>query len=388
MHKLFSLHKRPTTKKNKQVYYCQFYDESGNRLTARSTGQTSKAAAETWAYGQLQRGIIASDKNVTFGKYAEKWWIWDECPYVKSKVSRGVNLSRRYVDLMRAYLENHILPYFGKKRLQKINTHSIEAWIQQLREKKGRIGITLSHTTINHCLTCLKIMLKEAVRLGYLQKNPADPILQLKENQREKSILTLVQVKSLFYDSDIDETWGTDIRHYTINLLSASTGMRLGECQGLQIQHVHNDGYIAVVHTWDPKYGLKEPKRSSYRDIPIPSKTLLYLSEVIGALPYKGPDELVFIDGVQKVPIRNELVLKNLYNALENIGITKEERQERNITFHSWRHFYNSLMRGKIHDSKLRQLTGHRTLEMTEHYTHFNLADYQDVRQIQEQYFT
>jgi hypothetical protein len=31
MHKLFSLHKRPTTKKNKQVYYCQFYDESGNR---------------------------------------------------------------------------------------------------------------------------------------------------------------------------------------------------------------------------------------------------------------------------------------------------------------------------------------------------------------------
>lgn len=49
MHKPFSLYKRPTTKKNKQIYYCQFYDESGNRLTARSTGQTSKAAAENWA---------------------------------------------------------------------------------------------------------------------------------------------------------------------------------------------------------------------------------------------------------------------------------------------------------------------------------------------------
>ena len=298
-----------------------------------------------------------------------------------------MSLSRRYVDVMRGYLEHHILPYYEKKRLQKINTHTIETWIQQLREKKGRIGKTLSHTTINHCLTCLKIMLKEAVRLGYLQKNPSDPILQLKENQRKKSILTLEQVKTLFTDTTINEVWSGDIRHFAINLLAASTGMRLGECQGLRIQHLHNDGYISVVHTWDPKYGLKEPKRSSYRDIPIPSKTLFYLYEVIGALPYKDADDLVFIDGIQKVPIRNELVLKKLYKALENVGITKEERQDRNITFHSWRHFYNSLMRGKIHDSKLRQLTGHRTLEMTEHYTHFKIEDFHDVLKIQEDYF-
>ncbi len=49
-HKPFHLYKRPTTKNNKSIYYVQFYTDDDHRMTARSTGQTSKAAAETWAY--------------------------------------------------------------------------------------------------------------------------------------------------------------------------------------------------------------------------------------------------------------------------------------------------------------------------------------------------
>jgi hypothetical protein len=66
-HKPFNLYKRPTTKNNRYIYYVQFYDEDGNRLGARSTGQTSKTAAEEWAYAQLQKGIIVTEKNITFG---------------------------------------------------------------------------------------------------------------------------------------------------------------------------------------------------------------------------------------------------------------------------------------------------------------------------------
>jgi len=76
-----------------------------------------------------------------------------------------------------------------------------------------------------------------------------------------------------------------------------------------------------------------------------------------------------------------------LYKALEKIGIGEEERQKRNITFHSWRHFFNSTMRSRVPDSKLKLLTGHRSQEMTERYTHFNVKDYQDVKMIQEQIF-
>jgi len=45
------------------------------------------------------------------------------------------------------------------------------------------------------------------------------------------------------------------------------------------------------------------------------------------------------------------------------------------------------MMRGKIPDAKLRVLTGHKTLQMTDHYTQFKLEDFVDVVEVQEKYF-
>jgi hypothetical protein len=41
-------------------------------------------------------------------------------------------------------------------------------------------------------------------------------------------------------------------------------------------------------------------------------------------------------------------------------------------------------MRGKIPDAILRQLTGHSTEQMTEHYSHFRLEDFQPIVAIEE----
>jgi integrase len=86
-------------------------------------------------------------------------------------------------------------------------------------------------------------------------------------------------------------------------------------------------------------------------------------------------------------PVNQKEVQECLYAALGMAGIPDTERRQRNITFHSWRHFFNSWMRGKVPDAKLRRLTGHRTEEMTEHYTHFKREDYNDVAKIQEDLF-
>ena len=77
-HKPFNLYRRPT-RNGRSVFYVQFYDDADNRLTAKSTGQTSKAAAEAWAYEQLKNGRIITRKNITFGQYANDWWLWDKC---------------------------------------------------------------------------------------------------------------------------------------------------------------------------------------------------------------------------------------------------------------------------------------------------------------------
>ena len=124
-HKPFHIYKRPTTKPGKSIYYVQFYDDAGHRMTARSTGQTTKSAAEQWAYTQLKAGVIPTDRNISFGKFTEDFWTWDKCSYVKSRRKRGANISRGYVDDMRTLLELHILPFFHDKKLQKIKSRTI-----------------------------------------------------------------------------------------------------------------------------------------------------------------------------------------------------------------------------------------------------------------------
>jgi integrase len=42
----------------------------------------------------------------------------------------------------------------------------------------------------------------------------------------------------------------------TINLLAASTGMRMGEIQALQVGNIF-DNHVHVEYSWARKYGLK-----------------------------------------------------------------------------------------------------------------------------------
>ena len=69
---------------------------------------------------------------------------------------------------------------------------------------------------------------------------------------------------------------------------------------------------------------------------------------------------------------------------MTGIGITEEERTRRYLCFHGWRHFFNTTMRtNNISDGKLQKMTGHKSLEMTDRYTHFKADDFQDVKKIQ-----
>lgn len=159
--------------------------------------------------------------------------------------------------------------------------------------------------------------------------------------------------------------------------------MRLGEIIAIENQHVH-DGYIAVEQAWAQRYGFTEPKWGSRRVVPIPSRTAACLRELISFTFHPEPDSLVFFGIERRKPIDHRTVSQALYRALANVGITDDVRRERNVTFHSWRHWFNTQMRTRVPDVKPRRVTGHKTVQMTELYTHFNEHDFADVAVAQE----
>ncbi|NIM44370.1 MAG: hypothetical protein GTO54_01860, partial [Nitrososphaeria archaeon] len=88
--------------------------------------------------------------------------------------------------------------------MKSITPSMVERWVMGLREKAGRNGSTLSHSTINHCLKCLKLILREEKRRGYLYENPPEDIEQLEEHPVEKSILSIDEVRELFREDRFD----------------------------------------------------------------------------------------------------------------------------------------------------------------------------------------
>ena len=145
----YTLYPRKTVK-GKKVYYYRTYDEDGKRTSGRSTGQTSKAAARRWVRDQIEKRSIVPGKDITFGKYAENWWVWGQCYYISKEILKGRRLSHDYADTNRSYLRNNILPYFSDMRLTSITSKKIEAWMLSLINDRNP---PLSTTTVNHCLT-------------------------------------------------------------------------------------------------------------------------------------------------------------------------------------------------------------------------------------------
>jgi integrase len=252
----------------------------------------------------------------------------------------------------------------------------------------------LSASTINHALVTLREMLSHAAFSGLIPSNPAEKVHRLAERHKARGILSFPEVKKLLAEATINEVWSGNQVHYAINLLAASTGMRVGEIRGLQRQHVHLEvePWIEVAHGWRGKYGLGDPKCLSFREIPLTTMVAKWMGIVMARSPYQAPDALVFFGDVERrrkrglvptdglTPITHKWIQKKFYEALSKIDI---DAASRGIVFHSWRHWFVSAIRSSqsLPDHLLRRLSGHKS-NAIEAYTHVSRQEFAPVAEV------
>ena len=105
---------------------------------------------------------------------------------------------------------------------------------------------------------------------------------------------------------------------------------------------------------------------------------------MLNDLLVKNGNGYVFSDDSGKTPITNDWLNKGLNKALDKIGISYQEKLKRNLSFHAWRHFLNTLLlTSNVGLSKVQKVTGHKSLKMTEHYTHFDTKQFSEVVAVQ-----
>ena len=371
----FSLYKRrvPVKGKMKIIYYYHCYDNDGKRL-GFSTGKTKKSEAKKYCEMLYKEDKLIPDvhNRILFKNYSKDWFIYEKCKYVNNRIKRGERYTLAWCQINRSRLERYLLPYFANKVLTKITRVDVEDWFLGLKK--------LSVTSKNQLLRLLRVMLKEAVTQGIISHNPAEDVRPLPGKSKARGVLTGNEVKTLFAKENISQFWKGSMMYYTAALLAFCTGMRQGEIAALTGEDIF-PGYIIVKHSWSKIDGLKTTKAKKERLVPIPDN----LYQLLKNLRQSQENAFLFSKNGGKRPIRGQRLKDALYFALEKMGIDKKERKERNIVFHSSRHFANSQFIGAgISSVKTQQVIGHASNAMTENYLHLQLEQFQDIISVQQ----
>jgi integrase len=355
----FGVYKRKL-KSGKTIYYYWAYLRNGKRVY-RSTGADTYEKAVLYCRNLLKVGKLAVDKHFTFGEYTGQFFIYDACPYIKTRLLHGKTYTKGWAQAQRNLLTSRIVPEFGGMEIGEIYENRIEAWLLKLKQEGTGIK------TLNHLITILRIIFGYAVKSRDIDVNPMDHIELFSLQVKEKGILSRDELTRLFSGKP-GTVWKSEM-HFALNLTAVMTGMRLGELLALKYEAVL-PGYINVTYSWSDTDFLKCPKTGRTRKIPL-SENLYRLLH--GLNKDRQPSDFIFSYGTK--PIDHKTVYKQFYKALDNIGISNTMRNERNITFHSYRHLFNTLLlEAGIAPETVRLFTGH-TAGMTARYSHIQLTN-------------
>lgn len=367
------------------VFYYRARTEEGRRTTALSTGQTTKSAAREHCRKLEKAGELiprkdpAASKALTFGELAADFWTWDPpSPYIEARLRFGdpkkPAISERYAHDCARIVELHLLPAFRRRHLEDVTPQEVETFALRLRDS-GTGG-----KRVNNVVSCLRVMLAEAYRAGSIPWDPAKTAIRaLGSATKHRGRLTRAEVLALFAEDAIEAAWRGHTLYRAVNFVAAATGMRQGEILAVKDADIR-DGFIHVAHSWSPAWGLGPTKTRQARDVPLPARVLEAVK------PFMGSGGFVFSLTRGETPCTGNNVTKWFYEALDILGV--KDRVERNITFHSWRHWLNTTLRaGDVPADLIRKVTGHATEEMTDNYTGYLAEDYAPVAAIQAEVF-
>lgn len=385
----------------KPVFYFRLARPDGTRTTARSTGCTSRAAAERWVLDYLEKNgaAPAPGARIRFDSWARDFWSADG-RYVRLRRAHGYSLSAGHVAHQHSIVQKYLLPVFARKHLDEITADAVEMFLLDLYENgrpaaAGEARVVIAARTVNGIRGCFKKIMAEAVRLGHIRHNPVDATHKFKEVPRQRGVFTRAELWRLLFAPDaLEMVWQGERMFFLFVLVGAITGMRKGELRALMPQNIHAD-WIAINHGWDERSGMTPaPKWGHRRIATIPEA-------VSGALYQWIDDKGIVDDGFvfpsgrrsrtgERIPIRESVIRQRFDAALRRIGIDEAERKRRNLVFHSLRHSLVTAMRAEAVDVwQARAVVGHRDERVFEHYSDHAAPEHlADVRDFQRRLLT
>lgn len=248
------------------------------------------------------------------------------------------------VQTKRSALKNHLVPAFGKLRLDAIGSREIERFKSQKLAQKRKAK------TINNLLTILRKILSVAQEWELIPFIPKVKWLKVPPNKFD--FLTFEEADRLIAGADGE--WRAMIT------LALKTGLRQGELLALSWDDVDLVAGRLVVSRNLSRGEITTPKNGKTREIPLGDDVLASLKRhrhLRGDIVFCTTDGSMFTKGESKHP---------LWRACRRAGL-------RRIGWHVLRHtFASHLVMRKAPIKAVQELMGHSTVQMTERYAHLS----------------
>jgi len=351
-------------RKRGPVWYAQYRPASGRQVqralgpvwTGRGrppAGYFTKRLAEDWLRDKLleeaQRADSApvAESGVTFAEAASEYLRYaEEDRGCKPSTIRGY----------RSQLNAHLLPAFGRMRIEDVTEREIERWRAGLSgSRKGRE--TLSNKTKNHQLVLMHAIFQRAVKLYGLPRNPLANVDRYRvrrsgdiEVYSPEEVWSLVRAAA----SEVDGT---------IFLTAAFTGLRRGELLGLRWRDIDFDASTIRVRASYAAGKLTTPKSGKVRAVPMAPDVATALARIGRRQRFTGDDDFVFA-GESGMPLNPDALSSRYEKALEAGGL-------RRLRFHDLRHTFGTRMIREADIRRVQEWMGHADIQTTMKYLHY-----------------
>ncbi len=279
-------------------------------------------------------GITIEQKPIRFGEFLKEYR-----KYI------GANKSEGSIKGQETALKS-IEPLFSHLQLKQVTTGAVQRFVDQRLQDKKRNGKPLRPSSINRELMCLSAIFREAVKRGYLERNPCRGIKQLPEQN--------IVVRYLSDDEEKQLLAACSERMKPIVLCGLHTGMRRGEILGLKWEDVDLDQGLLRVR-------LTKNKKTRY--IPINP----VVRELLKSLPRWDDGPHVFA---------NPDTHQRWHDVKVAWQYTVRRSKVKNFRFHDLRHtFASRLVQKGVPLQVVQELLGHGSIIMTQRYAHLAPGD-------------
>lgn len=321
--------------------------------------------------------VSGSTKPVFLIETLTNFWDFENSEYLKKRIARGYDIKQRNCKEKLGIVKRYWAKYFDADRtVQSLTSRELDDFLMYLRTEKK-----LSADTVNKTMTAGNMAFEFLIKEGLITSNPLSSVERFKVNAKKRGIPTETEMKKLM---ELNWDWTDSVNKLAFKV-AALFGLRAGEISGLQVCDIDaNADLLYIRHSWNDTDKLKDTKNGDDRIIPIEHGVALELLMNARRNPDYSDTSFVFWSPkVAGQPMWPSSFEDDFYIAMQKIGISEEQRKERNIVFHSLRHYCATQIAQRASLEIAMKILGHRTEEMTrlysEHETQMKLNNAKEV---------